>query len=67
MDHHRYEVEVLTEGGHSYGKFGNCNAIAELSRIIAKIYKVQVPHKEGSKASLIPGLEIGIKVALLFS
>ena len=48
---HRYEVEVLTEGGHSYGKFGNRNAIAELSQIIAEIYKVQVPHKEGSKTT----------------
>ncbi len=45
---HRYEVEVLTEGGHSYAKFGNANAICELSKIITSIYNIDVPQKEGS-------------------
>lgn len=48
---HRYEVEVFTEGGHSFGKFGNTNAIAELSRIVAEIYKIEVPRKEGTKTT----------------
>ncbi len=45
---HRYEVEVLTQGGHSFGDFGNCNAIAKLSEIIAEIYKLKVPEKANS-------------------
>jgi len=45
---HRYEVEVLTKGGHSFGDFGNCNAIAKLSQIVAEIYRINVPEKENS-------------------
>ncbi len=45
---HRYEVEVLTKGGHSFGDFGNDNAIAKLSEIISEIYKLEVPKKENS-------------------
>ena len=30
----RYRVEIDTEGGHSYGKFGNRNAIAYLASLI---------------------------------
>ena len=45
---HRYEVEVLTEGGHSFGDFGKCNAIAKLSEIVSEIYKIKVPDKEFS-------------------
>lgn len=48
---HRYEVEVLTEGGHSFGKFGNANAIAELSRIIAELYTIEVPRIGNSKTT----------------
>ena len=48
---HRYEVEVLTEGGHSYLKFGNNNAIAELSKIVNKIYQLEVPKKPGTKTT----------------
>ncbi len=40
---HRYEVEVKCEGGHSFNKFGNKNAIAELSKIVAQIYNIEVP------------------------
>ncbi|MBO5733880.1 MAG: M20/M25/M40 family metallo-hydrolase [Clostridia bacterium] len=45
---HRYEVEVLTEGGHSFGDFGKINAIAELSKIVSQIYSIQVPTKGNS-------------------
>lgn len=48
---HRYEVEVLTEGGHSYGAFGNNNAIAKLSEMVAEIYKIQVPDKTGTRTT----------------
>lgn len=48
---HRYEVEVLTEGGHSFQKFGNANAIAELSKIVTGIYSIEVPQKEGCRTT----------------
>ena len=48
---HRYEVEVLTEGGHSWGAFGNSNAIAILSGIVSEIYKIQIPEKEGKRTT----------------
>ena len=39
----RYRVTVTTEGGHSYGKFGTPNAIAQLAQFIARLYEVEVP------------------------
>lgn len=42
----RYRVEVRTEGGHSYGNFGNRNAIAYLSSMIGTLYDMK-PPKEG--------------------
>ena len=48
---HRYEVTVKTEGGHSWGRFGNKNAIAELAGIIQKIYSITLPEKEGKKVT----------------
>ncbi len=48
---HRYEVCVTTEGGHSYMKFGNRNAIAVLSNIVNEIYKIEVPKKENTKTT----------------
>lgn len=39
----RYRVGVHTEGGHSYGKFGNLNAIQTLSSIINTLYSYKVP------------------------
>lgn len=41
----RYRVEVLTEGGHSYGAFGNRNAIAYLSAMINDFYCMKAPDK----------------------
>jgi acetylornithine deacetylase/succinyl-diaminopimelate desuccinylase-like protein len=52
---HRYSVEVLTQGGHSWGAFGNKNAIAELSNIIGEIYAIELPKKEGKKVSFNVG------------
>ena len=53
---HRYEVEVRTEGGHSYGAFGKTNAIAELARIINDIYSIEVPKIENSKTTYNVGI-----------
>ena len=41
----RYLVEVDTEGGHSYGAFGNRNAIAYLASLIHTLYDIKVPEK----------------------
>lgn len=40
---HRYKIEVETEGGHSYGKFGNRNAIRYLASLIDTLYTMKVP------------------------
>lgn len=48
---HRYRVEVTTEGGHSFQKFGNPNAIAVLSDIISNIYQLQVPQLADTRTS----------------
>lgn len=45
----RYHVEIQTEGGHSYVKFGNRNAIAYLASLINTLYTVKVP--EGGKTT----------------
>ena len=45
---HRFEVEVKTEGGHSFSGFGKPNAIHIASRLIARLYEVEVPKREGS-------------------
>ena len=41
----RYEVKVKTEGGHSYGAFGNRNAIALASSLINTLYDYKVPAR----------------------
>lgn len=41
----RYRIEVDTEGGHSYGAFGNRNAIAYLASLIDTLYTIKVPPK----------------------
>lgn len=53
---HRYEVIVTSEGGHSFEAFGNTNAIAELSKIISEIYKIEVPEKPGTRTTYNVGL-----------
>lgn len=41
----RYKVEIDTEGGHSYSKFGNRNAIAYLASLIDTLYTMKVPQR----------------------
>ena len=52
---HRYLIEVSTEGGHSWGAFGNKNAINELAGIVREIYSIELPEKEGSKVTFNAG------------
>ena len=47
----RYEVEVKTEGGHSWGAFGNKNAIYYLSKIVNAIYALDVPEIAGERTT----------------
>ena len=48
---HRYEVTARTAGGHSYGRFGNRNAIAVIAEMIGEIYAIEVPKKENTKTT----------------
>ena len=48
---HRYKVTVRTEGGHSYGAFGNRNAIHALATMISLLYSVKVPVDGDSKTT----------------
>lgn len=41
----RYRIEIDTEGGHSFGAFGNRNAIAYLASLIDTLYTIKVPEK----------------------
>ena len=56
---HRYKVTVRTEGGHSFGAFGNRNAIAALANMITALYGVKVPQEEGSKTTYNVGIISG--------
>ena len=40
---HRYKITVKTCGGHSWNAFGNPNAIAIMSDVIAELKKVEIP------------------------
>lgn len=51
----RYKVTVRTEGGHSFNRFGNVNAIAVMSEIVNRIYSIEVPDKEGAKTTFNVG------------
>lgn len=48
---HRYEVEVQTQGGHSFQRFGLPNAIAQLAQIVSSIYQIKIPKKEGCRTT----------------
>ena len=56
---HRYKIKVKTEGGHSFGAFGNANAITELSKLVCELYTVKVPEKEGTKTTYNVGMISG--------
>lgn len=42
---HRMKVTVHAQGGHSYGAFGNTNAIVQMAEIISRLYEKEVPTK----------------------
>lgn len=56
---HRYELTFETIGGHSFGAFGNPNAIAVMSELITNLYKCEVPKKENCKTTYNVGIVEG--------
>lgn len=44
----RYEVTTYTKGGHSYGDFGNANAIEKLAQLINDLYQYEVPQNSNT-------------------
>lgn len=53
---HRYRITVETEGGHSFGAFGNKNAIRYLASIIDNLYVVKVPQEGDSRTTYNVGI-----------
>ena len=47
----RWKVKTTTIGGHSFGSFGNPNAIAHLAGLITKLYQQEIPKVEGRKTT----------------
>lgn len=41
----RMKITVRAEGGHSYGAYGNTNAIVHMARVIQKLYEKTPPTK----------------------
>lgn len=52
----RYRVTVRTEGGHSFGAFGNRNAIHALASMIGTLYTVKPPVEGDSKTTYNVGM-----------
>ncbi len=55
----RYRIEIKTEGGHSYGSFGNRNAIHHLSSMINTLYTLKVPVDGDSRTTYNVGMISG--------
>lgn len=55
---YRYEISVWTKGGHSYGDFGNANAIVYASEMIKGLYEIgtaDLPGKTTYNVGVIQG------------
>ncbi len=55
----RWKVTATTKGGHSFGAFGNPNAIAALSGVICCLYGQPVPQKPDTKTTYNVGVISG--------
>ena len=53
---HRYRIDVMTEGGHSFGAFGKRNAIHAAAELISRLYSIDVPIIENSKTTYNVGV-----------
>ena len=52
---HRYRITARTQGGHSFGDFGNANAIHGLAKLITALYAQPLPTDGGSKTTFNVG------------
>ncbi|MBQ8432045.1 MAG: M20/M25/M40 family metallo-hydrolase [Clostridia bacterium] len=48
---HRYEITFATEGGHSFGAFGNRNAIRAAADLVCDLYSCLVPMYGNSRTT----------------
>lgn len=48
----RFRVEVKTEGGHSWGDYGNPSAIHEIAKFISQLYLIQLPREPRSSINI---------------
>lgn len=55
----RWKIFLSTQGGHSFGDFGNPNAIAHLSYLVSQLYTQHIPHKDGCITTYNVGLISG--------
>ena len=55
----RWKVSVSTQGGHSFGNFGNPNAIAHLSSLVNQLYAQKIPVKKDCITTYNVGLISG--------
>lgn len=53
---HRYKITVETEGGHSFNKFGNTNAIYVMSKLVCALYACEVPKVGNSRTTYNVGV-----------
>ena len=58
----RYKVTLRTEGGHSYGSFGNRNAIHLLASMITTLYDIKIPAGLGRTTYNVGLIEGGTSV-----
>jgi acetylornithine deacetylase/succinyl-diaminopimelate desuccinylase-like protein len=56
---HRYRITAKTKGGHSWGCFGNRNAIQVLAQLVQALYAMPLPKKEGSRTTFNVGTIAG--------
>ena len=56
---HRYEILFETEGGHSFGAFGNRNAIHAMADVICRLYDCEVPVEGNSRTTYNVGIVEG--------
>ena len=59
----RYRITIRTEGGHSFGAFGNTNAIERAADLICELYGIEVPKIGDSKTTYnVGGISGGTSV-----
>ena len=56
---HRYEILFETEGGHSFGAFGNRNAIRAMADVVCRLYDCEVPVEGNSRTTYNVGIVEG--------